>query len=123
MHTLNGSLSSPATLITKSPNFDVDLITQTSSPRNPNQQNSATSSNHYSNRGKKNQRNFGCQTSGTARLSKFSITFSNTKPERPNIISPMESLVVCVRLNCSFNPLTFTKLRFWPPKKNYKTTP
>ena len=21
------------------------------------------------------------------------------------------------RLNCSFNPLTFTKLRFWPPKK------
>ena len=28
------------------------------------------------------------------------------------------------RLNCSFNPLIFTKLRFWPPKKkNYKTAP
>jgi len=27
-----------------------------------------------------------------------------------------------LRFNCSFNPLTFTKLRFWPPKKkNYKT--
>jgi len=28
------------------------------------------------------------------------------------------------RLNCSFSPLTFPKLRFWPPKKkNYKTAP
>jgi len=28
------------------------------------------------------------------------------------------------RLNCSFNPLTFTKLQFWLlRKKNYKTTP
>ena len=27
-------------------------------------------------------------------------------------------------LNCSFSPLTFPKLRFWPPKKtNYKTGP
>jgi len=27
-------------------------------------------------------------------------------------------------LNCSFSPLTFSKLRFWPPKKkNYKTAP
>jgi len=29
-----------------------------------------------------------------------------------------------IRLNCSFSPLTFPKLRFWPPKKkNYKTAP
>ena len=27
------------------------------------------------------------------------------------------------RLNCSFNHLTFTKLRFWPSKKNYKMAP
>jgi len=28
-----------------------------------------------------------------------------------------------LRLNCSFNPLTFTKLRFWPRKKKLQNGP
>ena len=28
-----------------------------------------------------------------------------------------------VRLNSNFHPLTFTKLRFWPPKKTTKPPP
>jgi len=32
--------------------------------------------------------------------------------------------MITFRFNSSFNPLTFLKLRFWPPKKkNYKTAP
>ena len=26
-------------------------------------------------------------------------------------------MLILFRLNCSFSPLTFSKLRFWPPKK------
>jgi len=33
-------------------------------------------------------------------------------------------MLFLARLNCSFSPLTFPKLRFWlPKKKNYKTAP
>jgi len=40
-----------------------------------------------------------------------------------NVKGPLDVLIF-KRLNCSFSPLTFLKLRFWPPKKkNYKTAP
>jgi len=26
-------------------------------------------------------------------------------------------MIIYIRLNCSFSPLTFSKLRFWPPKE------
>jgi len=48
------------------------------------------------------------------KCSLFCIYTSCLKIQRLN-------LPVFLRLNCSFNPITFTKLRFWSPKKkNYK---
>jgi len=42
---------------------------------------------------------------------------------RENSLAMYSRAILLFRFNCSFNPLTFTKLWFWPSKKNYKTTP
>jgi len=39
------------------------------------------------------------------------------------IISSIGSLLKFFWLNCSFSPLTFSKLRFWPPKKKLQNSP